>query len=349
MTQIYRYIFEPGSRKHYCPLCGKKRLVRYVDTLTGSLLPEKYGRCDRAVNCGYALNPYKDGYVKRVSEQEKSEVIPYPEPKFSPLKTDSCPKTDFYIPEEILAKTNRGWDQNIFVQNLLKRVPYPFDPIDVGKVVGQYSLGTVCRGYRKGGLTIPFIDLNKNIRAIQVKQFNEENHTTSTDFLHSIIARYHNKKGLSLPYWLSNYLSNEKKVTCLFGEHLLTRFPTNPIALVEAPKTAVLGTLYFGPPEQPENFIWLAVYNLSSLSPKKCSVLQGRKVVLFPDLSIQGRAFQLWTSKMQEISNEYPGIHFEVSSLLENLGTEFEKQQGFDLADYLVKLDWRLFRNTRNR
>lgn len=64
-----------------------------------------------------------------------------------------------------------------------------------------------------------------NVRAVQVKQFNEANHTIATDFLYTIIRK----------------------------EHLLSQYPSNPIAFVEAPKTAIYCTTYFGSPENPKN------------------------------------------------------------------------------------------------
>ena len=91
----------------------------------------------------------------------------------------------------------------------------------------------------------------------------------------------------------------------------------NPVAFVEAPKTAIYGTLYFGFPEQPKNLLWLAVYNLSSLSLEKCKALQGRDVYLFPDLSKDGKAFELWSNRAKRFSELIPGTQFEVSELLE--------------------------------
>ena len=145
------------------------------------------------------------------------------------------------------------------------------------------------------------------LRAVQVKQFDEQNHTTGTDFLHSIIEKHHTRNNKPLPEWLEAYNKNETKVSCLFGEHLLSKYPHNPVALVEAPKTAIYGTLYFGFPEQPTNLLWLAVYNLSSLNLNKCKALKGRNVYLFPDLSKDGKAFELWSNKANEIQKRFTG------------------------------------------
>ena len=37
---------------------------------------------------------------------------------------------------------------------------------DVTRAVELYRLGTISEGYMKGGLTIPFIDINNNIRKL---------------------------------------------------------------------------------------------------------------------------------------------------------------------------------------
>jgi len=147
-----------------------------------------------------------------------------------------------------------------------------------------------------------------------------------------------------LPEWLEIYLSQEKRITCLFGEHLLSRYPNNPVALVEAPKTAVYCTLYCGLPETPENFIWLAVYNKSSFSFDKLKVLQGRFVSVFPDLSKEGNTFKEWETKAKEYESRLSGTRFIFSDLLERSASEADRSEGNDLADFLIKKDWRLFR-----
>lgn len=347
----YRYKLEKGSRKHFCPACQKKRFVRYIDTNTGEYLPEQYGRCDREANCPQQEynNPYKDGYAKMIWEQEQKVTgvtkVTVPKQKYFFTQPKPQPEPEpVFFDFQTFKQTLGNYDKNVFIQNLLCRVPFPFEADEITKVIHLYRLGTVANGYRTGAITFPFIDTKNNIRAIQVKQFDETNHTTGTDFLHSIIEKHHTRNSKPLPEWLEAYTKQEKRITCLFGEHLLSKYPTNPVALVEAPKTAVYGTLYFGLPETPEAFIWLAVYNKSSFTFDKMKALKGRFVYVFPDLSKDGNTFKEWETKAKEFESRLPGTRFIFSDLLEQAAPETDKSEGNDLADFLIKLDWRPFR-----
>ena len=347
-NQPHRYSLEKGSKKHHCPDCNKKTFVLYVDTETGDYLPEQYGRCDRESNCSYHLNPYLDGYAKAIQEQEKGNRSELPNnwkpqrKKVTPQPTPEPVFFDFDTFKQTLQPER--YEKNKFIMNLFYRVQFPFEVDEVTKVIQLYRFGTVANGYRAGANTFPFIDIKNNVRAIQVKQFDEQNHTTGTDFLHSIIEKYHTRNNKPLPEWLEAYTKQDKRISCLFGEHLLSKYHSNPVALVEAPKTAVYGTLYFGLPETPESLIWLAVYNKSSFSFDKLKVLQGRFVYVFPDLSKDGNTFKEWETKAKEYESRLPGTRFIFSDLLEQLAPERDKSEGNDLADYLIKQDWRLFR-----
>lgn len=349
MNNEYRFIFEKGSRKHLCPECGKKRFVRYVDTKTGGYLPDQYGRCDREANCGYHLNPYQDGYSKMIwgKENGNSIVIPTRWKPPTTRKVQQPPVKPIYFDFEAFKRTLRPehYENNIFIQNLFGRVQFPFDPADVTRVIEFYRLGTIPGGYRSGAVTFPFIDIDGNVRAVQVKQFDETNHTTGTDFLHSIISKYYKETGKHQPEWLEKYMSQDKKVSCLFGEHLLNEFPSNRIALVEAPKTAVYGTLYFGLPKTSDQYLWLAVYNKSSFSLDKVRPLQGRFVDVFPDLSKDGGTFREWESKAKDFEKQLPGTQFNMYDFLEMEAPQADRVKGEDIADYLIKLDWKDFRS----
>ncbi len=331
MNNNYRYILEKNSRKHLCPRCGKKSFVWYVDAETGQPLPEQYGRCDREINCSYHKKPYKEGY----SAEKMNSFFRVPQ---------QIRQNPAFIPVEVLNQTLTGYERNTFLLNLLYHVPFPIKEGDLEMAVALYFLGSVNSGYRAGAITFPFIDVAGKVRAIQVKQFNRENNTTRTDFLHSIIEKQCQQNNELLPEWLIEYQKNERKVTCLFGEHLLKKYQSNPIALVEAPKTAIYGTLYFGFPDNSNCLLWLAVYNLSSLTYEKCKALKGRHVYLFPDLSKDSRAFNIWSKKAKDLSEMMPDTIFKVSDFLEKRASENERLKGSDLADFLIKQDWRRFR-----
>jgi predicted RNA-binding Zn-ribbon protein involved in translation (DUF1610 family) len=338
------FILEKGSKKYSCPNCGKKSLKRYIHTETGEYLPDQYGRCDHENSCvpHYHLNPYLDGYVKTLWNRTGKKVTKVTRVTFQNnlFFSQSKPKPVFFDFETFKQTLNpERYASNVFLQNLHTNLKYPFDVDDITKVVQLYRLGTVVNGYRAGAVTFPFIDVNNNIRAVQVKQFDTKNHTTGTDFLHSIIEKDYAKKNIPLPEWLNNYKNQDKRVSCLFGEQLLSKYPNNPIGLVEAPKTAIYATLYFGFPETPESIIWLAVYNKSSFSIDRLKVLQGRKVVVFPDLSEGGSTFNEWKAK-----NEKFGTRFKFSDYLEKIATPRQREQGADIADVLVMYDWRNFR-----
>ncbi len=339
MQNDFRYDLDKSSRKFTCPQCEKKRFVKYIDLETKLYLPDQYGRCDRQAKCGYFLDPYKDGYAK-----SHTESIPYRTNRPS-LSTPYKKQPLTPIPKEILDQTIRnGYDLNIFIQNLLHRVPYPFDLPDIEAVISMYGLGTVAHGYRKGAVTMPFIDHTGQTRFIQVKNFDYDNHTTGTDSLTSMLTRYYQDKGQGCPEWLNRYNQNELKVSCLFGAHLLPMFPENRIALVEAPKTAIYGSLYFGLPKGPEDLLWMAVYSRDTLTVEKCRALEGRTVYLFPDLSEDGSTYDKWRDCAAKISGKVKGLRFVVSDFLEKVAGVKDKERGLDLADYLIDMDWREFR-----
>ncbi len=328
----YRLKLDRSSKKFTCPSCEKKTFVKYIDEESGAYLPEIYGRCDREVKCTYHLNPYKDGYLNSGDENTNSW-------RRQATKTLPQKKQPAYIPYEVLKATRKEYEQNSFIQNLLYNIPYPFDKRDVERIIEMYHLGTICKGYRAGAVTFPFIDIKGDIRAIQVKQFDKTNHTTTTDFIHSIYKSHCIKNKLPFPDWLKVYLDNDLKVSCLFGEHLLRKYQKNPIALVEAPKTAIIAALYFGFPKDCANFIWLAVYNLSSLTEEKCRSLKNRKVILFPDLN----AHKNWTDRVGVLKKK-SNICFKVSDLIEQYSTIEDRDEGKDLADYLIENNWQTLR-----
>ena len=331
MSCDYQYTLDKSSRKFICPSCKKQRFVRYIDTNTGSYISDEYGRCDRESNCRYHLNPYHNGFT-----QGKRILLKCGKPQMKKI---------VFVPEKVLLNTLKRYDRNVFIQNLCNHIKYPFPASDIEKIISLYYLGTIPF---TGAMTIPFIDIDGNIRAIQVKEFDGFNHTIKTTFLHSMIEQYCQRKWIPIPKWLESYKENILKVSCLFGEHLLNMYPYHKIILVEAPKTAIYGTLYWGFPEEC-NYLWLAVYNKSSFSFEKIKILEGREVTVFPDLSINGNTFIEWKDKAKRFEKSLFNTHFTVSNLLEQNASKKERKDGGDIADFLIEIDWRIFKNHREK
>lgn len=350
--KYYRYKLDKSSKKYTCPNCEKKTFVRFIDTQKNELLPDEFGRCDRESKCSYSLNPYENGYSKMIWEQENNindySKVNYHKPI---IKKEPLPAPEiFYFDFETFKQTLKGYDKNIFIQNLLSNVPFPFNTKDVSEVVSKYRLGTVLNGYLSGAITFPYIDINSRIRAVQVRKYDKDNHGLEggTNWLDNIIIKYYKEKNKPLPEWLENYQKNERKVSCLFGEHLLQSNPTARIGIVEAPKTAVYCSLYFKDYEPFKNIIWLAIFNKSSFTLDKLKVLKNRFVFVFPDLSKNGSTFNEWKLKAKEYETKLTDTKFIVSDFLERLAPEKDKEQGNDIADFLIQLDWKKFRTIPN-
>jgi len=334
-----------------CPYCGaKKHWQRYIDIETGEVLPEHWGRCDNQDKCREWNDPYKDGYAKAIWEQEqgnRSEILNNWKPQRKKAMPQPTPEPVFFHFETFLQTLQpERYEKNTFIQNLFYRVQFPFEGNEVTKVIQLYRLGTVANGYRAGANTFPFIDLKGNVRAVQVKQFDEQNHTTGTPIpLNRIIEGYHRKNNKPLPEWLEAYNKNESTFSCLFGEHLLSKYPYNPIALVEAPKTAIYCWLYFNKSKFPiyKDCIWLAVGAKGWLNEDKAKALKGRFVYVLPDLSKDGSTFKEWETKVKEYESRLPGTRFVMDDILERYGTPEQRQQGADIADVL-NFDWRTIR-----
>jgi len=299
----HRYKLEPykGMNTRYtCPACDHIRTFsRYIDTETGDHLATYVGRCERLDNCGYHFTPKQ--YFEANPDQKREPVTIFkPIPKL--IKPFSV------IPAELFKTSLQHYHQNNFIQYLISL----FGEQVTASLIAKYFIGT--SKHWPGSTIFWQIDILGRIRSGK-------------------IMLYHSDTGKRVknPYphitWVHKILNlNDYELKqCFFGEHLLTRDPRRPIGIVESEKTAIIATGYM------PNLIWLAAGNKEGLtSIDKCKVLQGRKVTLFPDLN----AFKLWADKARPLSAI---ASVRVSDLLETKATIEEKQNGLDLADYLIR------------
>ncbi|MBK9984490.1 MAG: hypothetical protein IPP15_19335 [Saprospiraceae bacterium] len=104
--------------------------------------------------------------------------------------------------------------------------------------------------------------------------------------------------------------------------------------------------LYFGfPGDHHDNPVWIATGSKDTFSLDRTKILSGRKVIIFPDLSPDGNTVREWGERAQKYQALLPWSRFTVSDYFEITASHQEKQEKLDIADYLIKKDWRIFRN----
>jgi hypothetical protein len=309
----YRYILEPykGMNTRYrCPSCQQrdKTFSLYIDTDTGEHLHPTVGKCNRESNCGYHYTP-KQYFQDNDISFDKPQLRAY---KHRPVTPQ--PKPVSFIPIEVFKASlnTTEFETNHFVQYLINL----FGVEVANQLVTRYSIAT--SKHWNGATVFWQIDAQGKVRTGKIMLYSPTTGKRIKDpFSHINWAH----KAVKQPEF-------ELK-QCLFGEHLLNE-KTKPVAIVESEKTAVIASVYFA------QFIWLAAGSIDGLNIEKCSILKGRKIILFPDLN----GFQKWSSKAKEFSHL---ATFIVSDLLERKANEAERKQGFDLADYLIKYDYKVF------
>ncbi len=121
---------------------------------------------------------------------------------------------------------------------------------------------------------------------------------------------------------------------CFFGLHLLAKDRQRDIAIVEAEKTAVILSAHY------PQYIWLASGGLGEVQVEKFRPLRGRKIILFPDTDLEGKAYQHWYQAAQNVMaqpfwEDSPPIR--VSAILEQHATPDQKRRKIDLADYVTE------------
>jgi hypothetical protein len=315
----HQYIPEPYkgmSTRYDCPGCGKrKEFTRYIDTETGEHLAANVGICNRKVECGYHYPPkqyFEDNRYLNNAFQTKIHMHSKLSPKIHPAPVS-------YVPLELFKASLKRYAVNNFVQFLCTK----FGKEIITGLIERYYIGT-SKHWGAGASVFWQIDISGKIR-------------TGKIMLYDPGTGKRVKEPIDHFYWVHNDLKPFNLKQCLFGEHLL-KGNAKPVFIFESEKTAIIASVYL-----PE-YLCLACGGFEGLNSEKCKVLQGRTVGLYPDLSkpdAKVNCFQVWSSKAKELSSQLPGTRFNVSDFLERNATQADKEQGLDLADFLIHMECR--------
>lgn len=291
-----------------CPKCGRPHcFAPYVDADEQIVGPE-YGRCDHESSCGYVKYPpsereWKPAYAyshKPTIRTNANVTVQVPEPT-----RELCT-----IPTSIVDRSVVLEPKSDFVKFLSSL----FDGATLERLVNEYRIGTT-----KNGDTIYFqIDSKGRCRTGKVMKYNprtghrikDPNAKVPITWVHSLMKQAH-----LLP-------ENWELTQCLFGEHLLAKYPDKPVGLVEAEKTAIIASAMI------PDLVWVAVGGKTQLGDK-VDVLEGRVIIAFPDID----GYDAWKQKCAE----RPYLNIQVSDLLQRNATDEDIKIGADIADILVK------------
>lgn len=229
-----------------------------------------------------------------------------------PEREESSSTVDYFNRKEkpILSKYKfdpsivNGYVGNYEKNNLFKFICTKFSPEQVKYIFEIYRVG-VYTGISNFDWAIFWqIDGNAWVRTAKLIKYNPDGRR---DKAHPPMW-YHSLQSVKMDGY-------EHK-QCLFGYHL--KGLGKPIAVVESEKTAIISSLFI------PKYTWMATGGKSNF--RLLRDLKGCDVTLFPDLG----AFDLWKEK----ADEY-GIN--VSDYLERIATDDDRDNGYDLADFLMR------------
>lgn len=243
-----------------------------------------------------------------ISTTSYSDVMPQPKPR--PIVRTAAP-TYTYIPMEMVS-------QMMSVENSLCRCLMKlFLPEAVEWICEEYYIGCYAMGDHDDYTVFPSIDTQGRICNLKAQHY--ETDPASPRFAHSDPGSCR---------WLGAIWSKEGRLpkdaqfrsSCLFGEHLLCRYPSSKVVLVESPKNVLFGALAF------PQLTWVATGNKGMLKREVLLPLQGRDVMVMPDCDAVGE----WTATINTMGDL---ANFVVSDFCQRMAPEGLPK--YDIADYL--------------
>lgn len=314
MNYKYHLLKYKGKQSRLtCPQCGRHHcFTPYVDC-NDKIVGEEYGRCDHESSCGYVKYPpseedwreYAPQYRRR-EPQRKSRIVTKPVVKLTPESKLGV------ISPDIVKRTVASSKRSDFITFLLTLL----DEEAVARLINEYQIGVT----KAGDVIFYQIDQSGRCRTGKVMRYNpitgkrvkDESSTPAITWVHSLLKQ-------------QGVLPNEWELTqCLFGEHLLKRYPEKVVCLVESEKTAIICAGLC------PDAIWLATGGKGQLNDR-VEVLDGRKILAFPDID----GYDTWCEK----ANERPYLNIIVSDLLKRFASEEDYEAHIDIADILIR--WR--------
>ena len=287
-----------------CPKCdGKKTFTRFVTKDTnGSTNPRRFGddvlendlnvgACGRKDKCGHYKHPfafYKEFFPEKITKKDNSQdqketqerkILPKQEEKIN------------YIQPKIINHFKKDIEQTALWHYLVESKK--MDQDIVRNTFEDYNIGHLPR--HENSTLLPIQDAQGNFRTGKIYQFDKEKGS---------VLKTIKEDGQKLRqiFWLPKTLKIKGNFqTCYFGQHLLTKYPKKPVALVESERTAIyMSCLY-------PQYNWLATMAMDSLNNPRIKsdlepfLMENHKVFLFSDKGQE----QKWVNKIKDSNLDF--------------------------------------------
>lgn len=207
-----------------------------------------------------------------------------------------------FVDPQLVQRSLQGYERNNFAGWLHRRYP-----TTAQYLLDYFSIGTT----KNGGTLFWYQDVQGRYRKPKRVFYRPDGHRVK--------ASENEYKSKPSPLLFKNQEGFEY---CLFGEFQLTGYPENAkVVMVESEKSAVIGHAHY------PDFIWVATGGAMSLKKERAAVLQGRKVMIIPDMHRTGREGAL---RMQ-------GILKDLGCRTRILEIDKNREDGDDIADILLQ------------
>lgn len=188
------------------------------------------------------------------------------------------------------------------------------------RMIGEYRVGTSLKGWTQGWTIYPYINCEGQLTTAKFMKYRADGHR--------------DKDAKVSQYWFHCFMekigrfdrNSQRYEMCLFGLHLMHRYPKANICLVESEKTALICSAF----SDPKDSLWLATGGKANLKPDllRPLIAANRHIFVHPDYD----GYDDWAKTLRSL--DYDRIY--LSQLVRR---QWQPQDGpkADIADIMLR------------
>lgn len=339
---IFQWAHSTVKKRHpewnkVCPHCKRKSFSPLIDIRTERPVDDKNcGICDHLSTCGYKMNytEWKEKYapprewlpkeqwiaLQRQREKEAEELRRQAAERkansFKPYASTQPPKVQAYL-DCMAALCKRTHSPNNTLMDYLYTIGPSKEKVDAA--FKRYRIGSTKDRY----VIYWQIDRCEMVRTGKIMDYNSDGHRKKDKGANWV----HCQDGTGLA------TKDQLAPQCLFGEHLIGEFITNPpndegiigVGVLESEKSAIILSILC-----PE-IIWLATGSIYNFKSEILEVIKPFDVFVYPDAD----ALDIWSKKVEQFNRD--GYHLYIPDWYREKCTTEAIAKKMDIADMMLE------------